>query len=183
MSPERRAHDREPFRVILPANVGLFRRRCRKCGQPAELKIAPRIHGQAGTTDVEFTNFPYSACECGRLARWAFDPGVDFSTQLFYDENGLATADGDRDAPACRRCGSDLGRTEVVTLEATAHLAGFAPIGLRIQVNGYSCSSCGLSQAPANEFAANFGIYSGFVQATDSGRALSAAVRSLGLPH
>jgi hypothetical protein len=109
------------------AAVALFRRRCKECGGSAELKVAPRIHGQVGTSKVEFTGFPYRACACGHLARWAFDPGTDFSTQLFFGENGVQTARGSRAAPKCRRCGAALGGHRRVVLETSAQFDDFAP--------------------------------------------------------
>jgi hypothetical protein len=157
--------------------VGLFGRKCKDCGASPELKVEPRVHGQVGTSEVEFTNFPYRSCACGHLVRWAFDPGLDFSTQLFDD--GVATAKGRRGAPKCARCGAALGETETVELAATAHFDDFAPIGMRLRLLGYRCPACGLEQAPPGEFDAGGMPVSG--RSTDTGRALDAAVKSIGL--
>ena len=160
--------------------MALFRRRCRKCGASPELKVAPRIHGRVGTSEVEFTSFPYRACTCGALARWAFDPGTDFSEQLFFGDSGVATARGPRAAPRCRRCRADLQELQDVILEASARVEDFAPIGLRIHLLGYRCPSCGLGQAPPHEFDAGTWQYRG--RSSDTGKALDAAVGSVGLP-
>jgi hypothetical protein len=157
--------------------VGLFRRKCKDCGQSPELKVEPLVRGQVGASEVEFTDFPYRSCACGHLARWAFDAGLDFSTQLFYD--GVATAKGRRGAAKCSRCDAGLGDPEPVELTATAHFDDFAPIGMRLRILGYRCPSCGLEQAPPGEFDAG-GRY-GSSRSTDSGKALDAAVKSIGL--
>ena len=158
--------------------MSLFRRKCRECGQAPQLTVAPLIRGAAGTSEVEFTNFPYKACRCGRLVQWAFDPGLEFSEQLFADE-GVPTAKGRKGDPICRACGAELGHPEPVTLTATAQLNGFAPISMTVRASGYRCASCGLAQAPPGEFEAG-GMYSK-VRPTDAGRALDAATESVGL--
>jgi hypothetical protein len=157
--------------------VSLFGRKCKDCGQSPELKVEPLVHGQVGTSEVEFTDFPYRSCACGHLVRWAFDAGADFSTQLFYD--GVATAKGRRGAAKCSRCDANFGGTEPVELAATAHFDDFAPIGMRLRLLGYRCAACGLEQAPPGEFDAG-GRY-GSSRSTDTGRALDAAVKSIGL--
>jgi hypothetical protein len=157
--------------------VNPFRRKCKDCGQSPELKVEPRIHGQVGTSEVEFTNFPYRSCSCGHLVRWAFDAGLDFSEQLFYD--GVATAKGRRGAARCSGCGAALGDTEAVELAASAQFDDFAPIGMRLRLLGYRCPGCGLEQAPPGEFDAG-GKY-GSARSTDTGKALDAAVKSIGL--
>jgi hypothetical protein len=106
-------------------------------------------------------------------------PGLDFSAQLFDSDSGVPTASGRRGAPRCHRCGNALARLEPVALHATANLKGFAPIGMTVQLAGYRCPSCGLEQAPPDEFSAG-GVYIRG-RASDSGKALDAAVRSLGL--
>jgi len=156
--------------------VSLFRRRCKECGESPGPKVAAHLQGQAGTSEVEFTDFPYQACACGRLARWAFDPGLDFSEQLF--DGGVATAQGRRGASECCRCGAELGEKSTVVLTASAHLNGFAPIAMRAQLLGYRCPACGLEQAPPGEF--DVGTRPS-AHSTDSGKALEEAVRSIGL--
>ena len=146
-----------------------FRRRCRACGQPASLTVAEHLAGRAGDVEVEFTNFPYHSCSCGKLSRWAFDPGTDLSTQLFWESDGVATAKGSRRHPSCARCGSELSMLQPVDLAAEANLEGFAPIGFHARLPGYVCSSCGLAQAPPDTF-------------REAGMdALNDAVRGLGL--
>jgi len=114
------------------------------------------------------------------MTQWAFDPGLDFSTQLFFDDGGIAVADGSHGAPRCRRCGAGLARPENVTLTATAAvLEGLVPIGARVRLVGYRCASCSLEQAPPGEFDAR-GFRSSR-RSSDSGKALDAAVRSIGL--
>jgi hypothetical protein len=159
--------------------VALFRRRCKECGTSAELKVAPSIQGRAGTSEVEFTNFPYLACRCGHVARWAFDPGTDFSEQLFFAEDAVPTAAGSDAVPKCRRCRADLTTQQEVTLEATARIDDFAPIGMRVRLLGYRCPSCGLDQAPPGDFDA--GGLRFHRRSSDTGRALDAAVGSIGL--
>jgi hypothetical protein len=146
-----------------------FRRRCRACGQGASLTVAERLAGRAGDVDVEFTSFPYRSCSCGKLTRWAFDPGTDLSTQLFWESDGVATAKGSHHHPRCARCGSELSTLQPVDLAAEARLKGFAPIGFRARLPGYVCSSCGLAQAP-QDFARG-----------DGAVALLDAVRAVGL--
>ena len=65
------SHAPDPY---ASTEMSFFHRRCKRCGQSPEPKVAPRITGRAGAAEVEFTNFPYRACTCGRLAKWAFDP-------------------------------------------------------------------------------------------------------------
>jgi hypothetical protein len=48
-----RLSDRAPA-TRYRARVGLFRRNCKDCGQSAELKVEPLVHGQFGTSEVEF---------------------------------------------------------------------------------------------------------------------------------
>ena len=155
-----------------------FRRKCRECGQAPQLTVAPVVRGEAGTSEVEFTDFPYKRCACGRLTQWAFDPGTDFSAQLFEDDGAAPTAKGSAGAPRCRSCGADLGELEPVTLTGTAQLDGFAPISMTLHLRGYRCAACGLAQAPPDEYAAYFRTHG---RSSDTGRALDAAVTSLGL--
>jgi hypothetical protein len=138
--------------------------------------VAPRIEGQVGSSEVEFTSFSYQACSCGALARWAFDPGLEFSEQLFYD--GVPTADGRRGTPTCRSCRTPLDALEEINLSASAHLEGFQPIGMNARLLGYRCPSCGLSQAPPHEF--DIGTRS-TARLSDTGKALDAAINSIGL--
>src|SRR4051812_28749831 len=155
----------------------MFGRRGRSCGEKPQPRVAPPVEGHVGGRDVEFTNLPYRACACGRLAQWAFDPGLEFSEQLFYKDSGAPSAKGRIGAARCRRCDAPLGDPEMVTLEAIASLTGFEPITMRIRLRGYRCPACGTAQAPAGEFdASRWGSRS-----TDTGKALDAALRSLGL--
>jgi hypothetical protein len=112
----------------------------------------------------------------------AFDPDLEFSAQLFDSDSdsGVPTASGPRGAPRCRRCGGSLAQLEPVTLHVTASLRDFAPIGMTIRLPGYRCASCGLEQAPPDEFSAG-GVYTSVARTSDGGKALDAAVRSLGL--
>jgi hypothetical protein len=146
-----------------------FRRRCRACGQPASLTVAEHLDGRAGDVEVEFTDFPYRSCSCGKLTRWAFDPGTDLSTQLFWESDRVATAKGSLRHPRCARCGSELRTLQPVDLVAEAHLEGFAPIGFHARLSGYVCSSCGLAQAPPDTWA------------DDGAAALMDAARAVGL--
>jgi hypothetical protein len=134
------------------------------------------VEGRVGTSAVEFTNFPYRACSCGRVVRWAFDPGLEFSTQLFWD--GVPTARGGRRFPKCCDCGSSLSRLEDLTVQASANLDGFSPIEMRLQLRGYRCPSCGREQAPPQELDVSS---RGRARSSDTGRALDAAIRSIGL--
>jgi hypothetical protein len=129
-----------------------------------------------GTSEVEFTNLPYRACRCGRVARWAFDPGLEFSTQLFRD--GSPEARGGRRFPKCCDCGGSLANLEDVTFHAAANLDGFSPIEMRLRLRGYRCPSCGREQAPPQEFDVS---NRGRARSSDTGRALDAAVASIGL--
>ena len=144
------------------------------------MKVAPHVHGQVGTSEVEFTNFPYLACMCGEVARWAFDPGTDFSDQLFFGANGLPTARSSLGTVKCQRCGAELNARQEVSLEASAQLAKFAPITMRVRLLGYHCPACGLDQAPPDEFTAGNLPFSTH-RSSDAGKALDAAVRSIGL--
>jgi hypothetical protein len=138
--------------------------------------VIPLIRGQAGSSEVELSDFPYKACPCGRLAEWAFDPGLEFSTQLFGD-GGIATAKGRHGAPQCRGCGADLGLLEPVSLTASARLDGFVPISMTLRANGYRCDTCGLTQLPPGDL--DIGRWG--ARSTDTGRALDAAIESVGL--
>ena len=156
--------------------MGLFSRSCKNCGEAPELRVAT-IRGSAGAAEVQFTDFPYRACSCGEVSKWAFDPGTEFAEQLFFAD-GVSTAKGSRSNPSCRRCGAALSVLEPVELVAVARLKGFAPIEMRVRLPGYRCPSCGLEQGPAHEF--DRGDRSrGAVG--DGGRALDAAVASVGL--
>ena len=128
---------------------------------------------------VEFTNFPYKACTCGHVVRWAFDPGTDFSDQLFFGENAVRTARGSKGAPTCRRCGAPLDGQQQVTLMATAQFDNFAPIEMHMRLLGYHCPACGLDQAPPHEFDA--GDIHTRSRSSPTGKALDAAVESIGL--
>jgi hypothetical protein len=156
--------------------MGFFTRRCSRCGEAPQLRTAPRVTGCVGNSEVEFTNFAYKACACGRVAQWAFDPGLDFSTQLFYE--GVHAAHGGSRPPRCDGCGGSLASLEEVTLDASATLDGFEPIGMRLRLLGYRCPSCGLEQAPPHEFDISTRRHS---RSSDTGRALDAAVGSIGL--
>lgn len=124
---------------------------------------------------MEFTNFPYRACSCGDLVRWAFDPGGEFSEQLFYV--GLPVANARRGKATCRACGADLGAPEPVVLSATANLDGLAPIGARVTLVGYRCAACGLEQAMPHAF----DVSQSGARSSEVGEALDDAVSSLGL--
>lgn len=156
--------------------MGFFTRRCSQCGEKPQLRTATQITGCVGSSEVEFTNFPYKACACGRVAQWAFDPGLDFSTQLFYE--GVHAAHGGSDSSKCYGCGSSLASLEEVTVEAFAKLDGFEPIGMKLRLLGYRCPSCGLEQVPPHEFDSFTRRRS---RSSDTGRALDAAVGSIGL--
>jgi len=134
------------------------------------------VDGRVGASEVEFTNFPYRACTCGRVVRWAFDPGLEFSSQLF--DKGVPAARGGRRFPKCRECGGSLANLEAVSFQASAALDGFQPIGMRLRLQGYRCPSCGLEQAPPNELDISS---RGHGRSSDTGRALDAAIGSIGL--
>jgi hypothetical protein len=134
------------------------------------------VEGRVGSSEVEFTNFAYKACACGRIVQWAFDPGLDFSTHLFYE--GVHAADGGSSSPKCYGCGGSLASLEEVTLHACATLDGFEPIGMKLRLLGYRCPSCGLEQAPPHEFDISS---RGRSRSSDTGRAVDAAVASIGL--
>lgn len=141
------------------------------------LRVAT-IRGTAGSAEIEFRDFPYRACACGALSKWAFDPGTDFAEQLFFAEDGVATAKGSRSNPQCRRCAAPLSAPEPVELVAVAQLKDFGPIEMRAGLRGYRCASCGLEQAAPHEFDRgdrNSRPVEG------GGRALDAAVASVGL--
>jgi hypothetical protein len=106
--------------------------------------------------------------------RWAFDPGSEFSDQLFY-EGGIPIASGRRGDPSCRECKTSLAAQQEVTLHASANLDGFPPLEMTVRLLGYRCTTCGLEQAPPHEF-----DFRGAPE-TDSGRALHGAVESIGL--
>jgi hypothetical protein len=130
-----------------------------------------------GGSEVEFTDFPYRACACGRVVKWAFDPGGDFSTQLFYDD-GVPAARGGRSAPKCRGCGTSLGIPEKVTLQSAATLDDLPPMTMKVRLMGYRCPACGLEQALPHEFDITT---RGGRRSSDTGRALDAAIESIGL--
>jgi hypothetical protein len=156
--------------------MGFFTRRCSQCGESPQLRTAPRVEGQVGSSEVEFTNFAYKACACGRVVQWAFDPGLEFSTQLFYE--GVPAGHGGRRSPKCCGCGGSLANLEEVTLHASAKLDGLAPIEMQLRLLGYRCPACGLEQAPPDEL----NISSrGHIRSSDTGRALDAAIESVGL--
>lgn len=159
--------------------MGLFHRSCSVCGERPRPKVATRLNGHNGDADVEFTNFPYRSCSCGKLAKWAFDPGTDLSTQLFWDKSGIPRAKGTKRAPVCARCGTILGAPEQVELAAQVRLKGFEPIDFRTRLQGFVCQSCGLAQAPRGSFDRT---KSGG-PVSDGARALDDAVRSIGLPR
>jgi hypothetical protein len=156
--------------------MGLFTHKCRRCGTTPQNRTAPTAEARVGASAVEFTNFPYRACSCGRVVRWAFDPGLEFSTQLFH--HGVPAARGGSRFPKCRDCGSSLAHPEEVTLRASAELDGFDPIEMAIRLQGYRCPSCGLEQAAPDEFDISS---RGRTRTSDTGRALDAAIRSVGL--
>jgi hypothetical protein len=80
----------------------------------------------------------------------------------------------------CKDCGqSPELKVEPLELTATAHFDDFAPIGMRLRLLDYRCPACGLEQAPPGEFDAGGRYGSG--RSTDSGKALDAAVKSIGL--
>src|SRR5438045_7111094 len=86
--------------------MGLFTRSCKACGTPADqARIAEQVSGRNGDAEVELRNFPYRSCSCGRLKRWAFDPGLEFSEQLFFDDDGIPIAKGRGGHAKCARCG------------------------------------------------------------------------------
>lgn len=157
--------------------MGFFTRKCRQCGETPQLRTAPHIEGRVGKSEVEFSSFPYRACGCGRLVKWAFDPGLEFSTQLFDD--GVPSARGGRRFPKCFGCGASLANDEECTFHASANLDGLQPIGMTLRLPGYRCPSCGLEQAPPHEFDISS---RGHSRTSDTGRALDAALRSIGLP-
>jgi hypothetical protein len=148
----------------------LFRRSCSQCHTKPEPKVAPAIAGQAGQVEVELRNLPYVACRCGRLARWAFDPGTDLSEQLFF--SGVPFA---RSGPSCSRCGFKLGAHTSVELHAEARIDGFEPIEFLMRGPGWQCSACGLGQAVP-------GLFDAWPRPADGARALASAVERLGLP-
>ena len=160
-----------------PSAVGLFTRKCRRCGEAPQLRIAPRVEARIGTNEVEFTNLPYRACACGRVVKWAFDPGLEFGKQLFYE--GVHTAGGSRRHPRCSQCRTSLLNIQEVTLPASAKLDGFQPIGMTVRMLGYRCPECGTEQAPPGAF--DVTMKSGS-RSSDAGRALDAAFESIGLP-
>jgi len=115
------------------------------------------------------------ACDCGKVAKWAFDPGGDMSTQLFWSDSGIAFANNGEGSPRCARCGSALSGMQPVELSAEARISGDT-IGLRACLNGYVCPSCGLEQAPAGTFDMdNYGL------GAEGAKALKGAIRSVGL--
>jgi uncharacterized protein with PIN domain len=157
--------------------VFFFRRRCRACGQPLSSSVAEHLQGRAGATEVELTNFPYRSCPCGKLTRWAFDPGTDFTTQLLWGEGGIAVADGSTRRPRCASCRSELGALQPVELAAEVRMESFAPIGVRARLPGYVCLSCGLAQAPPDYFDVAGKGHAPF----DGGKAMLDALRAIGL--
>jgi hypothetical protein len=151
----------------------LLRRTCGECGTRPELTVAERITGRRNEVEVELTNFPYKSCRCGRVAKWAFDPGTDLSTQL--SEGIPFTSDVGR----CAGCGSvHLGR-QPVELAAEARLEGFEPIGFRTRLTGFVCAKCGLGHAPDGAF--GFHPITGLPY-SDGAAALLEATRQLRLP-
>jgi hypothetical protein len=122
-----------------------FDRACRSCGQKPAPTVAPPLSGHSGQIQAELTNFPYKACRCGKKVKWAFDPGVDFSTQLFYE--GVPTARDD-DGGRCAGCEGGLdGAATLVVLTLDVQLEGLQPVRARITAPGFRCPSCGLEQA------------------------------------
>ena len=157
--------------------MGLFTRSCKTCGTPADqVRTAGQVSGRKGDVEVELRNFPYRSCACGKLTRWAFDPGLEFSEQLFLNDDGVPTARGGGDHAKCVRCGESLGVPRRVRVEAQAHLKGFAPIEFAVTLPGYTCPGCGLEQAPEGSFDT-----SQWLSLSDGAAALEEATRSLGL--
>jgi hypothetical protein len=111
------------------------------------------------------------------LAQWAFDPGTDLSTQLFYEPTGIRSAGGSKRAPECAQCKQVLGDPEQVTLDASVRLKGFEPIHFRTRLNGYICKNCGLAQAPPDSWV----TVGRLGKASGGGSALNEAVKSIGL--
>jgi hypothetical protein len=153
-----------------------FRRRCRVCGQPLSSTVVEHLQGRAGETEVELTNFPYRSRPCGKLTRWAFDPGTDFTTQLL-GKDGIALAEGRSRHPRCASCRSELGAPQPLELAAELRMEGFAPIGFRTRLPGYVCSSCGLAQGPPDYFDVAGKGHAPF----DGGKAMLDALRAIGL--
>ena len=156
--------------------MGFLMRRCSQCGESPQLRISSRVEGRVGSSEVEFTNFAYKACACGRVVQWAFDPGLEFSTQLFYE--GVPSGHGGRRAPKCCGCGGLLAGLEEVTLRSSAKLDGLPPIEMKLRLFGYRCPACGLEQAPPDEFDISNRRH---LRSSDTGRALDAAIESVGL--
>jgi hypothetical protein len=157
--------------------MGLFTRSCKSCGTPADqVRVADQVIGRKGDVEVELRDFPYRSCACGQLTRWAFDPGLEFSEQLFFTDDGVPTARGRGDHARCARCGEPLGAPQRVRVEAQAHLEGFAPIEFAATLPGYACQGCGLEQAPEGSFDTSLRR-----TLSDGAAALEEATRSLGL--
>lgn len=134
------------------------------------------VAGRAGNVEVEIRNMPYKACSCGRHAGWAFDPGADFSTQLFWDGK-IATAKRSlRGRSQCARCNSRLDEPFRVECHAQVQLEGFAAIDFRTRAPGFRCASCGLEQVAGQTFE-----LSKFGSVSDGADALENAFRELGL--
>ena len=140
------------------------------------MRTAGQVSGRKGDVEVELRNFPYRSCACGKLTRWAFDPGLEFSEQLFLNDDGVPTARGGGDHAKCVRCGESLGAPRQVRVEAQAHLKGSAPIEFAVTLPGYTCPGCGLEQAPEGSFDT-----SQWLSLSDGAAALEEATRSLGL--